>query len=164
MGRDGHGHQPELIAQLSGLEELHLGASDQAYIANIGDGVPRLRNRIEITDLGVAKLTRLERLRRLDLTRAELTPKGLAELAKLPRLESLTLAFAPRLDDNVASALEGFHSLRTLDLSGVPITDQGLAELAKLSGLRKLIVTDSEATEAGVAALRRINPGCTVIW
>jgi Leucine-rich repeat (LRR) protein len=154
----------ETIAQLSSLEELNLAASNQQYIADIGDGVPRLRNRIEITDLGAAKLTALTGLRGLNLTRSEVTAKGIAELAKLPHLEALTLAHAAKLGDSAAPAIAGLEQLRILDLTGVEITDQGLLELAELPALEKLIIPESKVTQEGVDAFRARKPNCHVTW
>lgn len=153
-----------LIALLSGLEELNLAASDAEYIANIGDGVPRLRNRIELTDLGVAKLADLERLRSLNLSRSGVTEKGLAALAKLPLLEALTLAYAPGLGDSAAEAFLAMPRLRVLDLTAVNVSDALLSQLAKHPNLEKLIVSDSAVTAAGAAAFEQKNASCGLIW
>ena len=154
----------DAIAALTGLEELNLAASDSEYIANIGDGVPRLRNRIEITDLGISKLTVLKRLRDLNLSRSGVTAKGLQQLASLPALTALTLAYAAELGDSAVPALLAMQGLRTLDLTGTPLTDAGLVQLAGHSGLERLVVLDSSVTERGAAEFQRRNPGCALIW
>lgn len=83
----------ETISALSGLEELDVGWG-------IGLGTPRpspegraggeaecrVTGGTRITDLGLAKLARLGRLRRLDLSGAAISPAGLKVLASLPRL------------------------------------------------------------------------------
>ena len=154
----------DVIAALTGLERLNLAASDSDYIANIGDGVPRLRNRIEITDLGAAKLTALTRLHALDLSRSDVTVKGLLDLASLPALETLRLAYASALDDDAVPAWLKMKRLRSLDLTGVRLTDGGLARLAEHPGLESLIVLDSKVTGHGAAEFRRRNPACKLIW
>ena len=154
----------DAIAMLSGLEELNLAASDAEYIANIGDGVPRVRNRIEITDLGVEKLIALARLRSLDLSRSGVTAKGLQALAKLPALRTLTLAYARGIGEEAIPALLDMQALRNLDLTGVELSDTALARLARHPTIEKLVLLDSGVTEAGVAEFARIKPGCAVIW
>ena len=154
----------ESIALLGGLEELNLAASDAEYIANIGDGVPRLRNMIEITDLGAARLTALKKLRVLNLSRSEITAAGLAELATLPTLEALTLAHASRLGDNAVPALLRLERLTTLDLTGAPLTDAGLAKLAAHPALREIVALDTQITEAGAEELARLRPEINLIW
>ena len=153
-----------LIASLSGLEHLNLAAADQQYVANIGDGVPRIRNRIHITDLGLAKLQALTELRFLNLTRSDVSAAGLREIASLPALEELILSHSKRVDDEAASVFAEMESLTALDLSGTGITDDGLQELSQSRTLRRLVVTDTSVTADGVEKLRRANPDCTVVW
>jgi hypothetical protein len=154
----------DAIALLIGLEELNLAASDAEYVSSIGDGVPRVRNRIEITDLGAGKLTALTRLRSLDLSRSAVTAKGLEALAKLPALEVLTLSHATGLGDEAVPALLAMKTLRTLDLTGVALSDAALELLAGHPALEKLIALDTGVSEAGAAALARLKPDCALIW
>ena len=154
----------ESIALLAGLEELNLAASDAEYIANIGDGVPRLRNRIELTDVGIAKLIDLERLRNLNLSRSGITSKGADLLSDLPDLETLTLAHAAALDDSAAHAFLKMPKLRVLDLTAVDVTDTLLVQLASHPSLEKLLVPETGVTAEGAAQFRRAAPNCNLIW
>jgi len=152
------------IAALEGLEVLNLAAADNAYVASIGDGVPRLRNRIQITDLGLAELKGLERLRSLDLSRSEVTSKGLASLTELPRLENIVLAYCTKIDDNAAGVLLDMNLLRSVDLTETQLTDAGLARLEKHRELRHLYVTGTAVTSAAVARFRQNRPDCRLSW
>ena len=153
-----------LIASLSGLEHLNLAAADQQYVANIGDGVPRIRNRILVTDLGLARLKALTNLRSLDLTRSSVSATGLKEIVSLPKLEELILAHSRRVDGEAVRVLAEMESLVALDLSGTSVTDEGIHTLSQSKTLRRLVLTDTNVTADGVEKLRRGNPDCTVVW
>ena len=43
---------------------------------------------VQLTDLGVVRLAKLTRLRRLDISGAKITPAGLSALKKLPELKN----------------------------------------------------------------------------
>ena len=152
------------IATLKGLEVLNLAAADNGYVAAIGDGVPRLRNRIQITDLSLPELKTLPRLRSLDLSRSEVTAKGLTELAEARKLENLVLAYCERVEDDAARALLGINALRSLDLSHTKLTDAGLAQLEKHAGLKNLYVSGTAVTPAAVAHFRQNRPDCRLSW
>src|SRR4030095_11333214 len=98
----------ETIALLSGLEELDLGVGiglgRGGKPAAPGGGNCRLTGGLQITDLGVAKLSALKNLKRLNLSGAKLTPAGLKVLAGLP-LERLNLFACETLDDSAAAIL-----------------------------------------------------------
>jgi Leucine-rich repeat (LRR) protein len=152
------------IATLEGLEVLNLAAADNGYVAAIGDGVPRLRNRIQITDLSMPELRTLPRLRSLDLSRSEVTAKGLTELAALPKLENIVLAYCEKVDDSAARALLDLKALRSLDLSHSQLTDGGLALLEKHGGLKNLYVSGTAVTPSAVAHFRQHRPDCRLSW
>jgi hypothetical protein len=82
------------IALLAGLEELDLGVGiglgKGGQPAAPGGGNCRLTGGLRITDLGVAKLTKLKSLRRLNLSGARLSPEGIRVLQSMP-LERLSL-------------------------------------------------------------------------
>ena len=152
------------IAALEGLEVLNLAAADIGYVASIGDGVPRLRNRIHITDLGLPELKALKRLRSLDLSRSEVTAKSLVELVSLPALEEIVLSYCEKVEDAAAATLLRMKSLRSLDLTYTKLTDEGLAQLEKHTGLKNLYVTGTAVRPAGVAHFRQHRPDCRLSW
>src|SRR5258708_18319101 len=98
----------DTIAMLSDLEELSLGVG----LSLAKSGVPtgggnncRLAGGIKITDLGLAKLSKLKNLRVLDVSGAQITPAGLKVLQALPRLQRLQLWNSKTLDDSTPPAL-----------------------------------------------------------
>jgi len=157
----------ETLSLLAGLEELDLGVGMGlgwgGKPAAVGGGNCRLTGGLQITDLGVAKLARLKKLRRLDLSGARLTPEGIQVLQGLP-LERLSLWACELLDNSAASALAGIPTLASLDLSYTKIDDQALPQLAKLPNLKQLYLTDTQVTLEGVEAFRKQNANTFVSW
>src|SRR5439155_19965749 len=112
----------------------------------------RLAGGIKITDLGLAKLAKLKKLRLLDVSGAQITPGGLKVLQGLPRLERLNLWNCKALDDSAAHVFAAIPSLTDLDLSDTAAGDATLETLASLPHLKYLYLTDTKVTPAAVAA------------
>ena len=83
-----------------------------------------------VSDAGLAQLSTMSELRRLQLDRTAVTDAGLAALAPLARLESL-------------------------NLFGTAVTDGGLVALEALPRLRRLHVWQTQVTPAGAQALAK---------
>jgi hypothetical protein len=90
-----------------------------------------------VTDAGLAQLTALPHLRRLDLSGTTVTDEGMEHVAALTGLEAL-------------------------DLAWTPVSDTGLKKLAALKNLHELDPPDT-STEAGLTELKQSLPGCK-IW
>src|SRR5262249_15818664 len=116
------------------------------------------------TDLGLAKLSKLKNLRRLDLSGAKLTPAGIEVLKSFPQLERLSLWNCSALDDSAASGFASLPKLTNLDLSDAPVGDATLAKLASLPGLRLLYLTDTKVTASAVESFRKQKPATFVSW
>ncbi len=163
----------DTISLLSGLEELDLGigfslgkggrpmAPDRTALR---EGDCRVAGGIKLSDLGLAKLAKLKKLRRLDFSGAQLTPAGLKVLQGLPQLERLSLWNCTALDDSAAEALAAIPSLTNLDVSYTPMGDPALQRLATLPRLKYLYLTDTKVTPVAVAAFRKDKPACFVSW
>jgi len=157
----------DTIAMLSELEELHLGVG-----LSLGrTGVPvgggnncRLAGGIKITDLGLAKLARLKKLRFLDVSGAQITPAGLKVLQGLPRLERLNLWNCRSLNDTAAPILAAMPSLTYLDLSDTSVGDATMRSLAALLHLKQLYLTNTQVTPEAVEAFRKGKPATFVSW
>ena len=161
----------DTIALLGSLEELNVGYGVALGVprpkdlgAADGEAECRIAGGTRITDLGVAKLTRLRRLRDLDLSGSVVTPAGLKALAALPGLKRLSLWNAKGIDDSAAPNLEGLGTLTSVDLSDTAIGDATLARLGNLPNLRRLYVSDTKVTADAVAAFRAKHPACVVSW
>ncbi len=154
----------DTVSLLSGIEELNLGVG-----ISLGKGAPpagagncRVAGGIKITDLGLAKLTRLKKLRRLDVSGAKITPAGLKVLQSFPQLERLSVWSCTALDDSAAQVWGSMTNLANLDLSDTSVGDATLQALAALPRLKLLYLTDTRVTPAAVEAYRKEKPASFV--
>jgi hypothetical protein len=118
----------------------------------------------KISNLGLAKLKGLVRLRFLGLDGTAVSDKGLAVLGSFERLERLSLWKCKTIDDGAAPYLLASRRLATLDLAETKLTDQGLAQLEKMHQLQRLYLGGTLVTGAGVESFRQKNPQCHVHW
>jgi internalin A len=156
----------DTISLLSGLEDLNLGVGvslGKTGVA-VGAGNCHVTGGIQLTDLGVAKLVKLTKLRRLDISGAKITPAGLNVLKSLPQLERLSLWNCKALDDSAAPDFAAASKLAMLDLSYTSAGDGILKSLAELPNLKLLYLTDTKVTSSGVEAFRKQRPTSFVSW
>ncbi len=161
----------DTISLLAGLEDLNIGfgvALGTPRPANLGPADSEAECRIaggtRVTDAGLAKLTRLKKLRRLDVSGSAISASGLKNLAGLHELQRLSLWNVKGIDDSAAPALEVLASLTSLDLSNTAVTDQTLTALARLPNLRHLFVSETQITAGGVSAFQKQQPAVAVSW
>jgi internalin A len=159
----------DTISLLSGLEDLNLGVGvSLGRTAPVGpargEGNCRVTGGIQLTDLGLAKLAKLTKLKRLDVSGARITPAGLKVLKNLPQLERLSLWNCKLLDDSAAPELAAISKLANLDLSYTSAGDATLQTLATLPNLKLLYLTDTKVTPAGVEAFRKRRQTTFVSW
>jgi internalin A len=154
----------DTIALLSNLEELDLGAGIGLGRNGkpTGPGNCRLTGGVQITDLGVAKLAKLKKLRRLDLSGAKVTSAGLKALQNFPQLERLSLWNCRGVDDSIASILAALPNLHILDLTDTPLSDAVFEKLKALPRLEKLYLTGTKTTVPAAETFRKEKPGCFV--
>ena len=154
------------ISLLSGLEDLNLGIGvslGKTGVA-VGAGNCHVTGGIQLTDLGVAKLAKLTKLRRLDISGAKITPAGLKVLKSLPQLERLSVWNCTALDDSAAQELAAVPKLTYLDLSYTGAGDGTLQILATVPNLKLLYLTDTKVTPAAVEVFRKQKPATFVSW
>jgi len=113
-----------------------------------------------VSDAGMKSLAALVNLRELDLSRMEITAKGLAPLSAMTKLRRLNLWGCERVDDK---AVESLGPLEILDLSDTGVTDKALDRLEAMTSLKKLFV-GGRVTPARVERFRKARPDCRVIW
>jgi hypothetical protein len=83
-----------------------------------------------VTDEGLAMLTRLTGIKGLNLSSCYVTNKGLEKLRLFHHLEWLNLSYCNRITDLGLKPLRFVKTLSFLDLQGIPkITNGGLAKL-----------------------------------
>ena len=131
-----------LLAELADVCEVNLGGE-------------------AIDDEVLAYVSRLPRLRTLDLTDTSVTAAGLRELARLPSLESLALCRMPVTRHEVES-LAGLLKLRSLRLARGVVGPGAFASLGELSQVRALHLEGSRAPPAAVARLQSRRPDLEV--
>lgn len=154
------------ISLLSGLEDLNLGIGvslGKTGVA-VGAGNCHVTGGIQLTDLGVAKLAKLTKLRRLDISGAKITPAGLKILKSLPQLERLSVWNCTALDDSAAQELAAVPKLTYLDLSYTGAGDGTLQSLTTVPNLKLLYLTDTKVTPAAVEVFRKQKPATFVSW
>jgi internalin A len=139
----------DTISLLAGLEDLDIGVGLNlgrgGKPAAPGGGNCKVTGGLQVTDLGLAKLGKLTKLRRLNVSGARLTPAGLKVLASLP-LERLSLWNCEALNDAAANVLAEIPTLTSVDLSLTSVSDKGLQTLARLPNLKALYLTDTKVT------------------
>lgn len=106
-----------------------------------------------VTDHALEHLTRLTKLRTLDLGQTRIQGTGLALLDQLGELDSLTLDGLP-VGDGEVSFLAKLVKLQSLSLRGTNVGDQGADWLAGLSNLRWVTLSN---TRVGDDALRHLG-------
>ncbi len=161
----------ETISLLGGLEELNIGsgvALGTPRPADLGpaDGEAecRIAGGTRVTDLGLAKLASLEKLRRLDLSGSSITMSGIKTLAAFRDLQRLSLWNVKGIDDSAAASLGALANLTSLDLSNTSVGNETLRRLAALPKLRRLYVSETNVTSDAVAAVRTAHPAIMVSW
>jgi Leucine-rich repeat (LRR) protein len=156
----------DVISLLSGLEDLNLGVGVSLGRTGRPEGAGNchVTGGIQITDLGVAKLAKLTKLRRLDISGAKVTSAGLKPLEKLTNLERLSLWNCSKLDDAAAAELAQLPKLSTLDLSYTPVGDPTLKLLGARPSLKLIYLTDTRVSLSAIEALRKQNRSVFVSW
>jgi Leucine-rich repeat (LRR) protein len=160
----------ETISLLAGLEDLDLGlgvglgAPGRSNSTRGGEAECRVIGGIRVTNLGLAKLAKLKRLQKLDISGAEVNAEGLAALEKLPQLARLSLWNCKAVDDSAAPVLARMPALTDLDLSYTAMSDAGLRQLAVLPHLKRLYLMETKTVQASVAALEKERAGLHVYW
>jgi internalin A len=161
----------DTISLLGGLEELNIGsgvALGAPRPADLGpaDGEAecRIAGGTRVTDLGLAKLAALKKLRSLDLSGCSISGNGIRTLAAFHDLRRLSLWNVKGLDDSAGSSLEGLTMLTSLDLSNTSVGTETLSRLARLPNLRRLYVSETNITAEAITAFRTEHPGIMVSW
>lgn len=111
-----------------------------------------------ITDVGMAQLGGLTKLRNLRILSSRLTDAGTKCLANMPYLHALNLN-GSKVGDGTLHALRYLTGpggeLRSLELEETRVTDEGLRHLEGISTIDTLTLRYTEVTEAGLRAFRR---------
>ena len=177
----------KVLANLAGAKELRSLSLEQCSNVNEAalDHIKGLANLQElmlfgargVTDAGLAKLSGLTKLNRLELRETTISSLGLSHLKELKGLKVLNLAqtanvgnegldhlrgltnleeldlWATAIDDGGLAHLAGMKKLKWLKLDQCAITDEGMPHLAGLTDLEYLHIGSTKVTDAGLAKL-----------
>ena len=98
----------------------------------------------DITDVGIAALANLTKLKVLALDYLPISESNIQTLSPLRQLRELLLAKTD-VNDAALKLIAGFPELTKLRIAGTPITDAGFGHLNQLSKLRSLDVSECQA-------------------
>jgi beta-lactamase regulating signal transducer with metallopeptidase domain len=122
----------------------------------------------DITDDGIAHLTRMRSLRKLEIGSSQITDKGLAYLSQIKTLERIDLPQDQHgITDTGLAYLGQLPNLRHLAISRIHFidpkmnkeyyTDKGLAELAKCRLLEELSIGSPGITDEGMRHVAKLT-------
>jgi hypothetical protein len=142
--REANSPEPSLAEQVQAVRE---GQSSQIRL-----------DHMLVADRDLELLSGLEsRLLRINFSRTEITDVGLERLSHMERLEQLRLASGRTTDAGMA-CLGKLEQLRFLHLIDMPITDAGLDHLHALKSLESLYLDGTRVTDAGIERLVAAMP------
>lgn len=136
----------DAIEKLAGLTKLH--QLDLSYT--------------EVTDAGIAHLTKLPALKFLDLNATELSDDALKEIAQITSLDHLRLNYG-RFTDKGVQMLSSLKNLVTLEMARTRVTDESMPALASLSQLRRLNLDYTNVSDKGLEILVKGVPGLEML-
>jgi len=129
--------------------------------------LPHLRrlvlNKSGVSDKELAVIAACKELRELVLPESSITDAGLADLTKLTKLEKLDVSDAVKVTDKGIAHLVKLERLEELHLNKTSITDKGLLELKPLEGLRSLSVGGTKVTQAAAEKFPDEMPNLRVV-
>lgn len=154
------------LAELRNLERFSLthrgtGKNDTAAGVAFLTRLPKLRvlelNRLKSLNDGVLPhFASMSQLESLSLAQTAVTGSEIELLLKLPKLNSLTLT-GTRVDDTAMEKLAKMSQLESLDISYARVTDAGLKHVGALKHLRTLCVGGNPITDRGLEEIARLT-------
>ncbi len=137
-------------------------------------------NSLEIDNLGMDTISKLENLAYLDMSGTDITDGGAVQVAKLKNLEVLNLSFLqitgktieavatlPRLTrlftcntqmgDGIAPALARMKMMRKLSIVSAGLTDKSIPEIAKLTELEQLQLSRNNITDKSIDQILKLQ-------
>lgn len=140
---------------------LDAGIIDDQGLAEIAKNCPNLETlRVRfssISDTGAACLTKLKKLRVLNLPHSRLSRAGIEHLQELPHLELLRIG-GSRIDDQAVMEISLLPNLESLHLIGPKLTEKSLEALARAPNLTCFYLDGCSIGEKGWQMLRQAKP------
>lgn len=113
-----------------------------------------------INDDGMLHVGELAALEHLQLQNTSITTHGLADLSKLTRLRTLNLS-GLKLTDSISEYLP--DNLEELDVSQTDIGDFFTYDLKNFKSLQRVVLTGTKVSPAAIADLKNALPNCEII-
>ncbi len=113
-----------------------------------------------ITDADLARIGRLEHLRKLDLAHTKITDVGMEQLKPLREVTDLSLYYAEYITEDGIAHLMGWSRLERLNLRGTKVTSKVFDHLARLRAQRSLDLAYTQIDDEGfeeLSALPRLE-------
>ena len=101
--------------------------------------LPAISN--QVTDKGVAALSKLPELEELHIGNSQTTDAGLAKLKGLKKLKRMSLT-ATKISDKGMALLKEFPALEGIDVGKLNVSAAGLAQLAACKNLHTIFIND----------------------
>ena len=114
-----------------------------------------------VTDAGLGALARLTGVHVLYLDRTQVQGPGLARLSTMERLTSLSLSKSAVTNEGL-SYLSGVPVVHLM-LDDVPLSDVGLKALASIPSLQRLEIQRSGLDDAAVKKLKKSMPRVQIV-
>lgn len=155
----------EHIKHLRGLEKLNLSGikvSDEG-IEHL-DGLDRLEwlniYDTEVSDAGLPVLSKLPALKQLQLS-GDISDAGVAHLSKVRKLSILDIT-SESITDEALKQISRFNRLQSASLRSTQLTDAGLKHLRGMKTLEYLLVLSRRITPLELLKLQQCLPQCEV--
>ncbi len=145
-------HVRHLRTCLLGLNNTQITDAGLAPISKMPNVVALILSNTRISNAGLAHLRGMLQLRLLKLNLTRITDDGVAHLKGLNNLELLYLSNS-RVSNVALEHLQGLKKLKALQVSGTGITDDGLQNLKNLTNIEFLGIDDNEITDDGLTHL-----------
>jgi formylglycine-generating enzyme required for sulfatase activity len=116
----------------------------------------------QVTDVGLAELSRLRNLKGFAIQSCPVTDAGIGHIRKLVDLDWLGLWNTSVTDDGLKE-LSGLQKLQILIIRDCRVTDTGLEYLRGLSSLREVHAHGTQITQEGVRRFNEARPEVKVI-
>ena len=152
------------LTDLPELEEINLDSCPirDWTISHLADNdvVPNLISLnladTELSDLGMIKIAKFQKLKRLSLFYCNLTNSSLRHLSSLSSLEVLNLD-SRDIGDNGLLHLRSLQSLKSLDIFSGRVTDYGCTHIAKIKSLESLELCGGGISDTGCLTLATLE-------
>lgn len=99
---------------------------------------------------------------KVGLFNSEVTDAGLAELTRQEQIKSLDLRLCRRLTDEGMKHVALLPHIEVLYLNSTMISDTGLLYLAPAVNLREVVVTGTKVSSVGIATFKKTHPQCRI--